>query len=114
MDNQNKELTEQLNNVNINLDKLKKYVIRLDNLLNHLSSIDDSLKTMAWVESANLSMNRENMKKLSDTTNKMISSFGSLSQSDDNSSDDTNDDTKDVPNDVLVHDEDIKNEQDGE
>ena len=32
MDNQNKELTEQLNNVNTNLDKLKKYVIRLDNL----------------------------------------------------------------------------------
>lgn len=81
---------------------------------NHLASIDDSLKTMAWVESANLSMNRENMKKLSDTTSNMISSFSALSQSDDNSSNDTNDDTKDVPNDVLVHDEDIKNEQDGE
>lgn len=114
MDNQNKELTEQLNNVNTNLDKLKKYVIRLDNLLNHLSSIDDSLKTLAWVQSATLSMNQENMKKLSDTTTKMISSFSALSQSDDNSSDDKNDDTNDVPNDVLVHDEDIKKEQDGE
>ena len=110
MDNQNKELTEQLNNVNTNLDKLKKYVIRLDNLLNHLSSIDDSLKTMAWVQSATLSMNRENMKKLNDTTNKMMSSFGALSRSDDNSEYDTND----VPSDVLVHDEDIKKEQDGE
>lgn len=88
MDNQNKELTEQLNNVNTNLDKLKKYVIRLDNLLNHLSSIDDSLKTLAWVQSATLSMNKENMKKLSDTTNKMMSSFSALSRSDDNSEND--------------------------
>ena len=59
-------------------------------------------------------MNEENMKKLSDTTNKMISSFGALSRSDDNSDDDKNNDTNDVPNDVLVHDEDIKKEQDGE
>ena len=110
MDNQNKELTEQLNNVNTNLDKLKKYVIRLDNLLNHLSSIDDSLKTMAWVQSATLSMNEENMKKLSDTTTKMISSFSTLSQSDDNSEDDTND----VPKNALVYSNDIKREQDGE
>ena len=114
MDNQNKELTEQLNNVNTNLDKLKKYVSRLDNLLNHLGSIDDSLKTLAWVQSATLSMNRENMKKLNDTTNKMISSFGTLSQFDDNSEDNANDDTNDVPNDVLVHDEDIKKEHGGE
>lgn len=57
----------------------------------HLESIDDSLKTLAWVQSATLSMNRENMKKLSDTTNKMISAFGALSRSDDNSDDDTND-----------------------
>ena len=110
MDNQNKELTEQLNNVNDNLDKLKKYVIRLDNLLNHLSSIDDSLKTMAWVQSATLSMNRENMKKLSDTTSKMISSFGTLSRSDDNSEDDENE----VPNDALVYRNDIKREHGGE
>ncbi|MCC4440024.1 hypothetical protein [Limosilactobacillus reuteri] len=54
----------------------------------HLSSIDDSLKTLAWVQSATMSMNQENMKKLNDTTNKMISSFGALSQSNDNSSDD--------------------------
>lgn len=101
MDNQNKELTEQLNNVNTNLDKLKKYVIRLDNLLNHLSSIDDSLKTLVWVQSATLSMNKENMKKLNDTTNKMMLNFGSLLQSDDNSDDDTND----VPSDALVHDD---------
>ena len=80
----------------------------------HLSSIDVSLKTLAWVQSAALSMSKENMKKLNDTTTKMISSFGALSQSDDNSDDDTNDDTNDVPNDVLVHDEDIKKEQDGE
>ncbi len=76
----------------------------------HLASIDDSLKTLAWVQSATLSMNRENMKKLSDTTTKMISSFSALSRSDDNSEDDTND----VPEDALVHDEDIKKEQDGE
>lgn len=57
----------------------------------HLESIDDSLKTLAWVQSATLSMNEENMKKLNDTTTKMISSFSALSQSDDNSSDDTND-----------------------
>lgn len=110
MDNQNKELTEQLNNINTNLDKLKKYVIRLDNLLNHLSSIDDSLKTLAWVQSATLSMNEENMKKLNDTTNKMISSFSALSQSDDNSDDDTND----VPSDALVYSNDIKREHGGE
>lgn len=110
MDNQNKELTEQLNNVNTNLDKLKKYVIRLDNLLNHLASIDDSLKTLAWVQSATLSMNEENMKKLNDTTNKMISSFGALSQSDDNSSDDTNN----VPSDALVFTNDIKRAGNGD
>ena len=76
----------------------------------HLESIDDSLKTMAWVQSATLSMNRENMKKLSDTTNKMISSFSAFSQSDDNSEDDKNN----VPEDVLVYNNDIKREQDGE
>ena len=101
MDNQNKELTEQLNNVNDNLDKLKKYVIRLDNLLNHLSSIDDSLKTLVWVQSATLSMNKENIKDLKDTTSKMMLNFGSLLQSDDNSDDDTNN----VPSDALVHDD---------
>lgn len=63
----------------------------------HLESIDDSLKTLAWVQSATLSMNRENMKKLNDTTTKMISSFSSLSQNDDNSEDDTNE----VPKDAL-------------
>lgn len=63
----------------------------------HLASIDDSLKTLAWVQSATLSMNRENMKKLNDTTNKMMSSFSSLSQSDDNSDDDKNN----VPSDKL-------------
>lgn len=70
----------------------------------HLESIDDSLKTLAWIQSATLSMNRENMKKLSDTTSKMISSFGTLSQNDDNSSDDKND----VPKDALVYSNDIK------
>lgn len=54
----------------------------------HLESIDDSLKTLALVQSATLSMNKENMKKLSDTTTKMMSSFSALSQSNDNSSDD--------------------------
>lgn len=68
----------------------------------HLASIDDSLKTLAWVQSATLSMNEENMKKLNDTTTKMISSFGALSQSDDNSYDDTND----VPEDVLWNGDD--------
>lgn len=76
----------------------------------HLESIDDSLKTLAWVQSATLSMNRENMKKLSDTTNKMMSSFGALSQSDDNSEDDTND----VPEDALVYSNDIKKEGNGD
>ena len=76
----------------------------------HLESIDDSLKTLAWVQSSTLSMNRENMKKLSDTTNKMISSFSALLQSDDNSEDDKNN----VPEDVLVYNNDIKREQDGE
>ena len=76
----------------------------------HLESIDDSLKTLAWVQSSTLSMNRENMKKLSDTTTKMISSFSTLSQSDDNSEDDKNN----VPEDVLVYNNDIKREQDGE
>ena len=76
----------------------------------HLESIDDSLKTLAWVQSATLSMNKENLKKLSDTTNKMISSFSAFSQSDDNSEDDKNN----VPEDVLVYNNDIKREQDGE
>lgn len=64
---------------------------------NHLASIDDSLKTLAWVQSATLSMNRENMKKLSDTTDKMMSSFGALSRFDDNSEDDKNE----VPKNAL-------------
>lgn len=76
----------------------------------HLESIDDSLKTLAWVQSATLSMNKENMKKLSDTTNKMMSSFSALSRSDDNSEDDTND----IPSDVLVYNNDIKREHGGE
>lgn len=75
------------------MDKKELY----NSINNHLASIDDSLKTLAWVQSAALSMSKENMKKLNDTTNKMISSFGSLSQSDDNSEDDTND----VPSDAL-------------
>ncbi|MFR0541823.1 hypothetical protein ACLUXR_00500 [Limosilactobacillus reuteri subsp. suis] len=58
---------------------------------------------MAWVQSATLSMNEENMKKLSDTTTKMISSFSALSQNDDNSDDDTNG----VPSDALVYSNDI-------
>lgn len=69
---------------------------------NHLSSIDDSLKTLAWVQSATLSMNRENMKKLNDTTNKMISSFSALSRYDDNSDDDTNN----VPKNALWNGDD--------
>lgn len=69
---------------------------------NHLASIDDSLKTLAWVQSATLSMNRENMKKLSDTTTKMISSFSALSQSDDNSENDEND----VPKNALWNGDD--------
>lgn len=68
----------------------------------HLESIDDSLKTLAWVQSATLSMNRENMKKLSDTTNKMMSSFSALSRSDDNSDNDKND----VPEDALWNGDD--------
>lgn len=68
----------------------------------HLASIDDSLKTMAWVQSAILSMNRENMKKLNDTTTKMISSFCDKALNDDNSEDDTND--------VVVYNNDIKRE----
>ena len=75
------------------MDKKELY----NSINKHLESIDDSLKTLAWVQSATLSMNRENMKKLSDTTNKMMSSFSALSRSDDNSSDDTNN----VPEEVL-------------
>lgn len=84
------------------MDKKELY----NSINQHLASIDDSLKTLAWVQSATLSMNQENMKKLSDTTNKMISSFGALSQNDDNSEDDTND--------VLVYSNDIKRVKDGE
>ena len=80
------------------MDKKELY----NSINQHLSSIDDSLKTLAWVQSATLSMNRENMKKLSDTTNKMISSFSALSQSDDNSEDDKNN----VPSDVLWNGDD--------
>lgn len=88
------------------MDKKELY----NSINNHLESIDDSLKTLAWVQSATLSMNRENMKKLSDTTTKMISSFGALSRSDDNSDDDTNE----VPEDVLVYSNDIKKERNGD
>lgn len=88
------------------MDKKELY----NSINKHLESIDDSLKTLAWVQSATLSMSKENMKKLSDTTNKMISSFGALSRSDDNSDDDTND----VPEDVLVFSNDIKREREGE
>lgn len=68
------------------MDKKELY----NSINNHLESIDDSLKTLAWVQSATLSMNEENLKKLNDTTTKMISSFNDLSQNDDNSEDDTN------------------------
>lgn len=75
------------------MDKKELY----NSINQHLASIDDSLKTLAWVQSATLSMNEENMKKLSDTTSKMISSFSALSQNDDNSDNDNND----VPSDAL-------------
>lgn len=97
------------------MDKKELY----NSINQHLASIDDSLKTMAWVQSATLSMNEENMKKLNDTTTKMISSFGALSRSDYNSEDDTND----VPSDALVYsnaedalpyNNDIKRERKGE
>ncbi|QDK48707.1 hypothetical protein [Limosilactobacillus reuteri] len=88
------------------MDKKELY----NSINQHLSSIDDSLKTLAWAQSATLSMNRENMKKLNDTTNKMMSSFSYLSQSDDNSSDNKND----VPSDVLVYSNDIKRERNGD
>lgn len=88
------------------MDKKELY----NSINKHLESIDDSLKTLAWVQSATLSMSKENMKKLSDTTNKMISSFGSLSQYDDNSENDEND----VPSDVLVYSNDIKRERNGD
>lgn len=68
----------------------------------HLASIDDSLKTLAWVQSATLSMNKQNIKKLNDTTNKMMSSFSALSRSDDNSENDKND----VPEDALWNGDD--------
>ena len=59
---------------------------------NHLASIDDSLKTLAWVQSATLSMNKE---------------------------DDTNDVPEDAllysnAEDALPYNNDIKREQDGE
>lgn len=88
------------------MDKKELY----NSINKHLSSIDDSLKTLAWVQSATLSMNQENMKKLNDTTNKMISSFGALSRSDDNSENDKND----VPSDVLVFSNDIKRAGNGD
>lgn len=88
------------------MDKKELY----NSINNHLASIDDSLKTLAWVQSATLSMNRENMKKLNDTTNKMMSSFSALSQFDDNSEDDKNN----VPEDVLVYNNDIKRERNGD
>ena len=56
----------------------------------HLNSIDDSLKTLLWVQSAQLLINRKNMKKLSDTTSRMMSQLGSLSLNDDNSINDKN------------------------
>ena len=75
------------------MDKKELY----NSINNHLESIDDSLKTLAWVQSATLSMNEENMKKLNDTTYKMMSSFSALSRFDDNSDDDKNE----VPKNVL-------------
>lgn len=80
------------------MDKKELY----NSINKHLESIDDSLKTLAWVQSATLSINRENMKKLSDTTDKMMSSFSALSRSDDNSENDEND----VPSDALWNGDD--------
>lgn len=88
------------------MDKKELY----NSINQHLESIDNSLKTLVLVQSATFSMNKKNMKKLSDTTNKMISSFGALSQNDDNSENDTND----VPEDALVYSNDIKKEGNGD
>lgn len=63
----------------------------------HLNSIDDSLKTLLWVQSAQLLINRKNMKKLSDTTSRMMSQLGSLLLNDDNSINDKNE----VPDNAL-------------
>lgn len=59
------------------------------------------------------------MKKLSDTTTKMISSFSALSQSDDNSENDTNKVPKNAlvysnAEDALRYNNDIKRERKGE
>ncbi|WP_302499945.1 hypothetical protein [Limosilactobacillus reuteri] len=88
------------------MDKKELY----NSINQHLESIDNSLKTLVLVQSATFSMNKKNMKKLNDTTNKMISSFSALSRSDDNSDDDTNN----VPSDALVFSNDIKREHGGE
>ena len=63
----------------------------------HLNSIDNSLKTLLWVQSSQLLINRKNMKKLSDTTSRMMSQLGSLSLNDDNSINDKNE----VPDNAL-------------
>ena len=79
------------------IEKFKENIDLYKEINRHLNSIDDSLKTLLWVQSAQLLINRKNMKKLSDTTSRMMSQLGSLSLNDDNSINDKNE----VPDNAL-------------
>lgn len=66
-----------------------------EEIAKYLRSIDDSLKTITYIQSAQLSLNQQSMKKMTNTTKNLLSSFNStLSHFDDNL-----DDQNEVPSD---------------
>ena len=72
-----------------------------EEIAKYLRSIDDSLKTITYIQSAQLSLNQQSMKKMTNTTKNLLSSFNSaLSHFDDNL-----DDQNEVPSDALVSDD---------
>ena len=76
-----------------------------EEIAKYLRSIDDSLKTITYIQSAQLSLNQQSMKKMTNTTKNLLSSFNSaLSHCDDNL-----DDQNEVPSDALVSDDELNN-----
>lgn len=75
-----------------------------EEIAKYLRSIDDSLKTITYIQSAQLSLNQQSMKKMTNTTKNLLSSFNSASHFDDNL-----DDQNEVPSDALVSDDELNN-----
>ena len=76
-----------------------------EEIAKYLRSIDDSLKTITYIQSAQLSLNQQSMKKMTNTTKNLLSSFNSaLSHFDGGGGGES-----EGPSDALVSDDELNN-----